>query len=410
MSWSSSNPIIRGLYYRSIYQIKLASEFLKNTESQASDATVRTYRAEARFLRAYQYWVLIDLFGNPPFVDESTPTGKVYPRQISRSELFNYIESELKAIESDLKTPKAGDYGRADQAAAWALLSRLYLNAEVYTGTERYADAATYAEKVISSGKYSLHSTYANLFLADNNLSNPEIILSVNYDGKKSQNWGGMTFLINSSTGGTAKSVTGVAMGVNGGWQGNRATKALLELFGANKATDKRCLMTAAATAEISSVTNFDEGVYVHKFRNVTSTGANGSDGDQCDADFPLFRLAELYLNYAEAAVRGKANTATGLQYLNLVRARAYGATTGNYSALPSLDEMLAERGRELFWEGHRRTDLIRFGKFVSADYVWPWKAGVKAGAASQAYRTLYPIPADDIQANPEKLKQNTGY
>ena len=191
MSWSSSNPIIRGLYYRSIYQIKLASEFLKNTESQASDATVRTYRAEARFLRAYQYWVLIDLFGNPPFVDESTPTGKVYPRQISRSELFNYIESELKAIESDLNTPKAGDYGRADQAAAWALLSRLYLNAEVYTGTERYADAATYAEKVISSGKYSLHSTYQNLFLADNNLSNPEVILSVNYDGKKSQNWGG---------------------------------------------------------------------------------------------------------------------------------------------------------------------------------------------------------------------------
>ena len=227
MSWSSSNPIIRGLYYRSIYQIKLASEFLKNTESQASDATVRTYRAEARFLRAYQYWVLIDLFGNPPFVDESTPTGKVYPRQISRSELFNYIESELKAIESDLKTPKAGDYGRADQAAAWALLSRLYLNAEVYTGTERYADAATYAEKVISSGKYSLHSTYANLFLADNNLSNPEIILSVNYDGKKSQNWGGMTFLINSSTGADAKKATGVNMGVNGGWQGNRATKGL---------------------------------------------------------------------------------------------------------------------------------------------------------------------------------------
>lgn len=219
-----------------------------------------------------------------------------------------------------------------------------------------------------------------------------------------------MTFLINSSTGGTAKAVTGVAMGVNGGWQGNRATKGLLDLFGANKATDKRCLMTAAATADIASVTNFDQGVYVHKFRNVTSTGANGSDGDQCDTDFPLFRLAELYLNYAEAAVRGKANTATGLQYLNLVRARAYGATTGNYSALPSLDEMLAERGRELFWEGHRRTDLIRFGKFISADYVWPWKAGVKAGAASQAYRTLYPIPADDIQANPEQLKQNTGY
>ena len=153
ISWSASNPIIRGFYYRSIYQIKLASEFLKNTADKSSDATIKTYRAEARFLRAYQYWVLMDLFGNPPFIDESTPTGKVYPRQISRSELFSYVESELKAIESDLMEPKANEYGRADKATAWALLSRLYLNAEVYTGTERYADAATYAERVISSNK-----------------------------------------------------------------------------------------------------------------------------------------------------------------------------------------------------------------------------------------------------------------
>ena len=410
-SWSASNEVIGGVYYRSLFQIKLASDFLKQTADKANDATIRTYRAEARFLRAYQYWVLMDLFGNPPFVDESTPTGKVYPRQISRAELFSYIEKELKAIEGELSTPQAAVYGRANQATAWALLSRLYLNSEVYTGTARYAEAATYAEKVITSGKYSLKSNYAELFMADNDQNNPEVLLSVNYDGQLSQNWGGMTFLINSSTSANAKAATKVNMGVNGGWGGNRGTKGLWELFKDAEAKDKRALITPGASLEISDLTKFDEGVYVYKFRNVTSKGANGKDGDRADSDFPLFRLAELYLNYAEAAIRDTSvDKAKALGYLNKVRERAYGSDAGNYKALPDLNEMLRERGRELYWEGQRRTDLIRFGKFVSGDYLWPWKGGVKDGAAVKEIYKLYPIPEADRQANPANLKQNTGY
>ena len=370
---------------------------------------MRTYRAEARFLRAYQYWVMIDLYGNPPFVTEATPTGKVYPEQISRADLFKYIESELKAIVGDLLAPKQAGYGRADKAAAWTLLSRLYLNAEIYTGTQRYADAAEYAEKVISSGSYRLMSDYSHLFLADNNLNNDEVILSINYDGRQSQNWGGMTYLINASTGEEAKKTTGMNMGV-GGWQGNRATTALLALFGADAAKDKRCLMKESSTPNITDVKNFNQGVYVYKFRNVTSTGANGSNSDHADTDFPLFRLAELYLNYAEAAVRGHGDKAKALQYLNLLRERAYGNNSGNYTTLPSLEGLLAERGRELYWEAQRRTDLIRFGKFVGSDYVWPWKGGVAAGKAIETYRVLYPLPSDDLQANPQNLRQNTGY
>lgn len=410
-SWSASNEVVGGVYYRSLFQIKLASDFLKQTADKANDATIRTYRAEARFLRAYQYWVLMDLFGNPPFVDESTPTGKVYPRQISRAELFSYIEKELKAIEGDLSTPQAAVYGRANQATAWALLSRLYLNSEVYTGKARYAEAATYAEKVITSGKYSLKSDYAQLFMADNDQNNPEVLLSVNYDGQRSQNWGGMTFLINSSTSANAKAATKVNMGVNGGWGGNRGTKGLWELFKDAEAKDKRALITPGASLDISDLTKFDEGVYVYKFRNVTSKGINGKDGDRADSDFPLFRLAELYLNYAEAAIRDTSvDKAKALGYLNKVRERAYGSDAGNYKALPDLNEMLRERGRELYWEGQRRTDLIRFGKFVSGDYLWPWKGGVKDGAAVKEIYKLYPIPEADRQANPANLKQNTGY
>ena len=410
-SWSASNEVVGGVYYRSLFQIKLASDFLKQTADKANDATIRTYRAEARFLRAYQYWVLMDLFGNPPFIEQSTPTGKVYPRQISRAELFTRIEEELKAIDGDLSTPQAAVYGRANQATAWALLSRLYLNSEVYTGKARYAEAATYAEKVITSGKYSLKSNYAELFMADNDQNNPEVLLSVNYDGQLSQNWGGMTFLINSSTSANAKAATKVNMGVNGGWGGNRGTKGLWELFKDAEAKDKRALITPGASLEISDLTKFDEGVYVYKFRNVTSKGANGKDGDRADSDFPLFRLAELYLNYAEAAIRDTSvDKAKALGYLNKVRERAYGSDAGNYKALPDLNEMLRERGRELYWEGQRRTDLIRFGKFVSGDYLWPWKGGVKDGAAVKEIYKLYPIPEADRQANPANLKQNTGY
>ena len=407
MNWTPSNKFIVGPYYRSLFQIKLASDFLKQTADKANDATIRTYRAEARFLRAYQYWVLMDLFGNPPFVDESTPTGKVYPRQISRGELFSYIEKELKAIEGELSTPQAAVYGRANQATAWALLSRLYLNAEVYTGKARYADAATYAEKVITSGKYSLKPDYAQLFMADNNLNNPEVILSVNYDGQKSKNWGGTTFLVNSSYGDHAP-MPDVKMGTGGGWNGNRATKKLLDLFQGNTA-DKRMLMKAATgQPDISDYKKFAEGVHVYKFRNVTSTGGNGSDQSLCDTDFPLFRLAELYLIYAEAAIRDASVDKTkALDYLNKVRERA-GVT--KYEHLPDLNEILNERGRELYWEGHRRTDLIRFGKFTSGDYLWPWKGGVAGGKAVAVYHKLYPIPSSDIQANPENIKQNDGY
>lgn len=409
-TWSPSNKFLRAAYYRSIFQIKLASNFLRETASQADNATIRRYRAEARFLRAYQWWVLLDLFGRPAFIDENTPTGNVYPRQISRTELFGYVESELRAIEPDLAAPGGAGYARADQAAAWALLSRLYLNAEVYTGTQRYADAATYAERVINSGRYSLRPTYSQLFLADNDRSNPEVLLAISYDGVRSQSWGGTTFLINAATGGDAKAATGIDMGVQGGWQGYRATLALPELFGGESTRDTRYLGKVSGTGVISDLTNFTQGVYVYKWRNVTSSGANGSNRDLADTDFPLLRLAELYLNYAEAAVRGYADQARGLAYLNLVRARAYGNASGNYSALPNLNEILAERGREFYWEGQRRTDLIRFGRFTSGDYLWPWKGGVAAGKALESHRSVYPLPAADLQANPENLTQNPGY
>ncbi|MDE3185488.1 MAG: RagB/SusD family nutrient uptake outer membrane protein [Bacteroidota bacterium] len=421
MNWSSSNPFTQGLYYRSMYQITLANDFIRQSSDAnlaargitGSDAdNIKTYRAEARFLRAYQYWVLMDLFGNPPFVTDKDQIGNI-PKQISRKDLFDYVISELKAIEPDLKAPMTNEYGRADQAADWALLSRIYLNAPVYADTTDYNDAIAYSKKVIDAG-YTLTSNYNWLFLADNNLNTNEFILTINYDGLKTQGYGGTTFLTHAPVGG---SMNPSKFGINGGWSGARTTKNLPDLFPdyTGNVDSRSDFYTSGQNIDINDITSFTDGFAVTKFKNVTRDGANGSSLDFSDIDMPIFRLPEMYLNYAEATLRnialgGSGDIAQAVKYINNIRERAYGNTSGDITANDlTLNFILDERARELYWEGYRRTDLIRYGEFTSSSYLWPWKGGVKSGTGVQSYRNLYPLPLTDVQANPN-LVQNPGY
>lgn len=422
MNWSSSNTFVSGLYYRALYQISLVNEFLReSTEDKVSSRNItgneaeeiKYFRAEARFLRAFQYWVLMDVYGNPPFVDENTPIGKALPPQISRADLFKYVESELLEIKDLLKTPKNNEYGRADQAACWALLARLYLNAEVYTGKAQYTEAITYASKVISA-PYSLKEEYTELFMADNNLNNPETILAINYDGQHNKSYGGLTYIINASFMITRDDVPGInfqeyfGMGGLGGWYGNRSRKELPERFD-NK--DKRKMFFGSKTS-VDNVNEFTDGLAVAKFRNVTSTGETGSNYIEAftDTDFPLFRLAEMYLIYAEAVLRGGAGgeKSIAIGYFNDLRERAFGNKSANVENI-TLNDILDERSRELYWECFRRTDLIRYGLYTSGSYVWQWKGGTKNGVGVSDNLNLFPLPATDVMANPN-LIQNTGY
>lgn len=417
-NWAADNVFLRGLYSRSLLQITFCNEFIRESTPEklaargitgADASEIEKYRAEARFLRAYQYWVLLDGFGNPPFITEADAIGKVSPKQISRAELFTYVESELKAIETTMATPRSNEYGRADQGACWALLARLYLNAQVYTGTAKYTEAITYSSKVIAGG-YQLKANYKDLFLSDNNLNNLETILSINYDGNRGTNFGGTTFLINAGINGEMNpSSFGVP---NGGWGGNRTRPNLPALFpDPNGSLDKRGIFFGTKNT-IDDIGVFTDGLRVTKFKNVTSTGTPSPsiNGTFSSLDFPLFRLAEQYLIYGEAVVRGGSGGSNALAttYVNNLRRRAYGNNTGDVTSLTT-DFFLDERGRELYWEGHRRTDLVRFSKFTEGSYLWPFKGAVKAGSAVPAFRNLYPIPTADLLANPN-LKQNTGY
>lgn len=417
MTWDASNEFIGAIYYRMFTEIAFCNEFLRNTtdEKLAANnitgdnlAQAKNMRAEAKFIRAQSYYHALDMFGSVPFVTEANLPGSVTPpTRISRADLFKYVESELIAAAAEMKAPRTNAYGRADQAAAWSVLARLYLNAKVYTGTERNNDVITYSEKIINAG-YSLKSNYADLFLADNNLNNQEQIFSINYDGIRTQTYGGTTYMVHAAIGG---SMPAADFGVNGGWGGLRTTKSFVDKFPASGADKRGRFYTDGQNKEIDDLGSFNDGYAFIKYKNITSTGAKGSDaaGNFVDADLPLYRLADVYLMYAEATLRGgNGNLGTALGYVNKLRERAYGNTSANVTSL-NLDFILDERARELSWELTRRTDLIRFDKYTTAAYLWPWKGGIKEGKAVESFRNLFPIPAKDIIANPN-LIQNPGY
>jgi hypothetical protein len=418
MNWSSSNRMLQGLYIRSAYQILLCNEFIRQAADDKlasrgitgkSADTIRSFIPEARFLRAFQYWVLMDCFGNPSFATEKDAIGASMPPQIKRADLFKYVETELLDLATKLPAPKTNDYGRADQAAAWALLARMYLNAEVYTGTPRYSDAITWSKKVIDAG-YSLISNYNWLFLNDNYLSKDEFIFTINYDGFNTQNFGGTNYIVWA---GSASDVGVSTIGVPG-WGGNRTTKNLPNLFPDYTGTaDKRSnFFITGRSIEISN--RVSDCFVVTKFKNLNRDGSLGPQIKDLGVgiDMPLFRLAEQYLIYAEAVLRGGTggNVSTALTYINNLRTRAYGSTSGNISSTQlDLDFIINERARELYWEGFRRTDLIRFNRFVEGTYLWPWKGNVAGGTGVGSHRTLYPLPAPEVSAN-KNLTQNPGY
>ena len=421
LKWTADDPFLKGIYARCIYDVTLINEYIRESTdaklaerniSGADAAEIKKSVAEARFLRAYNYWVMLDLFGKSTFITEANAVGTDLPGEKSRTDLFAYVESELKAIETDLAAAKTAEYGRVDQGADWALLARLYLNAGVYTGTTKYTEAITYANKVIGAG-YALQPNYAQLFMADNDKRKGEFMFAINCDGLRTQAYGNTTFFVHCASGDDHDE-----FGVSGGWYGYRATKGLADLFpDLSGATDKRAMFTTtkygtgASQLAISDVSNFDQGMHVNKYKNIRSDGGAVSDAQKnfADVDFPVFRLPEMYFIYAEAVLRGGTggSTATALTYMNSVRARA-GAPAFVLSDI-TLQNVLNERGRELYWEGHRRTDLVRYGLLTTGTYLWPLKGGIATGTSVDTKYNIFPVPSTNRTSNPN-LTQNAGY
>ncbi|MBR3471739.1 MAG: RagB/SusD family nutrient uptake outer membrane protein [Prevotella sp.] len=429
--YDGGHPMLRGYYYRLYNGITLCNHYL----DVASDHNA-TMTAEVRFLRALQYYLAMDAYGNIPFL---TTVSSEKAKQASRKEVYDFIESELLEIEPQLADAKAknssdSSYGRADKAAVWMLLMRLYLNAEVYTGTAQWAKAAEYAKKVMDSS-YKLNTTgagkwsaYQMLFMGDNGESSAaqECIFPVLCDGEKTTSYGTFFFIQASTFNAEMHANPDDALATNGSsdgtWAGNRARADLVAKFFPNNdapnvesynmttaAGDDRAIFWGVDhIVDATDPGTFSNGFGVCKFVNFKSDGSPAHNSKFPDGDFFFFRAAEAYLTYAEATARanGGSTTPEGTAAINALRQRAHAATRAGYS----LNEILDEWSREFYFEGRRRVDLIRYGYFGgNNNYTWQWKGGALAGRQFSADRNIFAIPTTDLTAN-ENLKQNPGY
>ncbi len=420
LCWTTSNQFIVSMYYRIFYQVGLCNEFIRQANANVaglSDADFpkkAEFIAEARALRALSYYHAIDMFGNVPFSTEANSVGSDGPSQISRADLYNWLVNEcteLLAADSALAAPGQNVYGRCDKAFVQMILAKLYLNAEVWVGQNKYAECAEVCRQLRSEYP-KLHDNYAELFMADNHLwtknqtyNGDEIIFAVPQDGIETQSYGATTFLIFAAVGG---SMDAASFGISSGWGGLSMTKDFTSKFDADN--DSRAMFYTAYGAGIDDYLVFDasegeSGYKSMKYSNVNHDGSAAKANGFVDTDVPVFRAADAYLMLAECAKRGGATEEEGRAALNDVRKRAGLTEVDSYS----LQDVLDERARELYWEFTRRQDLIRFGQFTTGDYLWEWKGGTRNGQAVKSHLNLMPLPPADINAN-GNLSQNEGY
>ncbi len=404
-NWDENNKFFRYLYNRIYYTIPQANNLLSVLGSVDVENKEQVI-AEVKFLRALAYYYLIDCFGKGVLATEENIGASAPLSEATRSELFSFVENDLIAAEEAIA--QTNSYGRANKAAVQMLLAKLYINSGVYVGEDRYSDALTYLSKVINEGGYSLSPSFESLFSGDNEGS-PEIIFPLIADAITSQSFGNTTYIINGSL--NTATIPINEFGATQGWAGHRASKAWYGLFGdLETSTDDRATLfwTEGHNFEMTDYREWTDGYPSIKFRNSGFT-ASLPETDFSSTDFPMFRLADTYLMYAECTLRGASggDMNQALNYVNAIRERSNASSIG-LSEL-TLDFIIDERARELNLEGHRRSDLIRFGRFTGSSYIWPWKGNTQQGVTIPENYKLFPIPLQALEANPN-LKQNPGY
>lgn len=425
--WTANNPILLGMFSRTMVGIAIANDFLRQSTPErlserritaaADVAEINIYRDEVRAVRAYYYYMMMDLFGKAPFVTEQNPASFA-GTEYNRVQLFEYVEKEMLDIIPTLKAPRTNEYGRVDKSFAWAVLAKIYLNSEVYTGTPRYTQSMTMCSNIIGAG-YQLKTNYLDNFKADNNTSN-ELLFTLQSDGVTTQNFGATTVIINGQVGSVEGN--GVAQFGVPGWGGAlRLRRQFVEKFNGSEFDfdSRKTIVGAGRPIDIANIAIQGQGFVLAKWSNRTVAGIAGPSSTFVNTDFPLFRLADFYLMYAEAQMRQSGATnannnananALSLSYVNALRERA---NDGNFANVTTnqltLSYLLDERARELHWEGHRRQDLIRHGKFSGGAYNWAWKGNIPSGGSIGAFRNVFPIPSGSLTAN-KNLTQNLGY
>lgn len=461
-TWGTSNANIFGTYSRFYTHIAICNDFLRLSNSLADyeiepdaelEKELAQFRLEARALRGLSYYYVIDFFGNAVVAWDDMAYGEV-PQQTTREELYNKVVADLEDVLS--KMPDATPvYGRIGKDAVEALLCKYYLNAEVFTGKANWAKCWEHAQNIINRHKgggfngSGLANDYLALFCGNNDMFMPggaladqnEILWGIPYNTTYTQPYGGTEFLIAAAVKNMGEPdkvsegyMNNTYYGINQNWACMHARKEFAQKFNFvdGVSEDGRTFLwlteNAGFTIENTEFSEFQHGYASVKFTNMKANpdgtlkrwydetsglarvgeAFNVQDVKFPDTDLPIIRLADVYLMAAECTLHGVGDKGTALEYVNYVRERA-GVEPWNALEL-NADNLLDERSRELYWENVRRTDLIRFGKFVGGSYNWSWKGNAANGAAIADHMTLFPIPADVISTYGSSYKQNKGY
>lgn len=444
LTWDANDAWVSDMYYRIYYNIALCNEFLRNANAASftgeDEVKMKEYKAEVRFMRALFYYHALDLYRNIPMVTENDPVGSFIPPRYTPQQTFDYIESELKDCVNDLLPASTCPYGQASQGAAYTLLAKLYLNSEVYTGVAKYAECKEACEQVMNMG-YSLESDYSKLFNADNDKRTNEIIFALPVSATHTVSWGSSTYMVCGQLSMSNANQTPGDFGATSGWSEFRLRPEFVDKFeesdiysqGEDAKEDVRAkFFTNGQSKDVASMTDETTGYLSEKWSNKKDDGTDASNtaNDGAETDYPLFRLSDVYLMYAECVARIKGtswddwNGGTdasdpaviasrkkgAIYWINLVRERAgasdvWSSNFADDNAL--LQFILDERARELYHEGYRRTDLIRFGQFTTNKYIWQWKGGTHDGQAVDSKYNIYPIPNTELTANPNLHNDN---
>lgn len=415
----SENHWIYDMFSRLNAYIAICNQFLKDINGAGdffSDAEIAEMKAEVRVLRDLGYYQMIDLFGRGPWTDEGSIVGAT-PPTYDRVQLFEAVVEDLKDAIPQVYPASQQEYGRVSREAGYALLAKLYLNAQVYTGKAMWQECADACMNIVNAG-LKLAPTYKYLFCGSNYKhvacstygATNEIIWSIPQNDITMQCWGGTTYLsIGAYSASISNDMLSSLGAPSGAWQGPHMRPETINNF--TDSNDSRYL--------------FYGELFNNDIKNLVAWGDPGTDGYMCikyvytdeddyyntagksntlqfcSADTPVFRLADIYLMLTECAVNGA--SVDGVKYFNEVRKRA---GIAEVNSLPSKREILDERNRELYWESHRRSDLIRLGFYTGGDYIWKWKGGVYDGTTISDFRTLMPIPPQFVST----LGQNPGY
>lgn len=420
-TWTTRETIIEGAWLELYKAVGFCNQII--ADMRAADNAIlpsdtqQLYIAETRALRAYFYWMLCDMFGNVPITESLTEEN---PSTRSRKEVFEFVERELGEVKEQLLSRSdAGSYGRFTQEAALVLLSRLYLNAEVYTGTSRLDDCVTVSRTLLGRG-FSLDATWDAPFVWENESSRENIFVIPNDEVTASEMSPLFYRNIHWSQG-----TQWDWQNPNGGWNAICTERSFIETY--DTINDRRCKYDPRngyngpfmwgpqydqsgnpilgtnefagqqlnLTLDLPDMVNNKENAGARNVKYKVKNGAKGLGND-----YVIFRLAEVYFNLAEATLRLSGTPDTeALEGINAIRTRA-GVPTYTASTL-TLDELYDEKGREMCYETLRRTDMVRFGRFIEP--MWD-----KAYTDNPRVN-IFPIPYSALSMNPN-LKQHPEY